>query len=286
MKLPKISARTVELLIGLSGLVLIAAAIFIYALEEPDRIASAQQQQVAADLDEAMTLYAENCSVCHGLQGEGIGATPALDRDALRTSDAITLGKTISRGLTNTAMPAWNQSDGGPLSDYQVTQLVLLIRQGNWQTTRDRVVNLGLAPLVPFTTQPDPAILESLKSLPDGQLLVNGVTLYAGQCVACHGADGLGTALAPALNDALIRAKTSDVLTRTIESGVAGTRMAAWGSRLAAEDINFIGHVDPDWDQVPAGTIPAPEQPVAVTQESLAKGYRALHNQLFPLPWS
>ena len=71
-------------------------------------------------------------------------------------------------------MPAWSLEDGGPLSDYQIDQLVQLIQYGDWQAAQDRVVNLGLAPLVPFISEPDPGIIEGLKSLPDGEQLASG----------------------------------------------------------------------------------------------------------------
>ena len=272
MKKLTLSPRTVEMLIGILATAMIAIGLLLYAMQEPDRLVQAAQLQTLTDLDEAMSLYAENCSVCHGLAGEGIGATPALDRDALRLSDPDSLTKIISRGLFNTAMPAWNKTDGGPLSDYQINELVTLILQGDWQAVQDRVVNLGLAPRVPFTTQPDPLILEQVAALPDGASLVQAVNLYSSQCVACHGADGLGTSLAPALNDPLIRQKTPDELQRTILNGVPGTLMSSWQAVLAPEDVDALVLLVTRWDQVPTGAIPAPDTPLAVTEESLALG--------------
>ena len=147
----KPSTRLIEHLAGLLALILAMTGLLIYAVQEPQRIVEAQAAQLQRDLDEAMTLYAQNCSVCHGVAGEGIGATPALDNPALRTSDAATLTKIIARGLYGTAMPAWHTEDGGVLSDYQISTLVMLIQAGDWQATQDRVVNLGLTPLVPFS---------------------------------------------------------------------------------------------------------------------------------------
>lgn len=267
-----VSTATFEALIGVLATGLIAAGLLLYAWWEPQRIESAQAGQLALDLEEAMTLYAENCSVCHGLAGEGIGATPALNNPDLSASDPQTLFKTIARGLYGTSMPAWNQEDGGPLSDYQIDQLVLLIQHGDWQATQDRVVNLGLAPRVPFTAEPDPAVIENLKSLPDGERLVQGITLYAENCVACHGADGTGTALAPALNDPAVRQKSEEEIQRTIQLGAPGTLMAGWEKSLSADDLQALVTLIARWDEVPAGAIPAPDQPVPVTEESLALG--------------
>lgn len=267
-----LSIATLEILIGILATGLIAAGLLLYAWQEPQRIESAQAAQLALNLEEAMTLYAENCSVCHGLDGTGIGATPPLNNPDLSASDPQTLFKTIARGLYGTSMPAWSQEDGGPLSDYQIDQLVLLIQHGDWQATQDRVVNLGLAPRVPFTAEPDPAVIESLKSLADGDQLVQGITLYAESCVACHGADGLGTALAPALNDAAVRQKPADEIQRTIQLGVPGTLMAGWEKSLSADELQALMTLITRWDEVPTGAIPAPAQPVPVTEESLALG--------------
>src|SRR4030042_7011085 len=96
--------RLIEYLLGILATAMIAAGIFLYAYNEPQRIAAAQEAQIQFDLDEAMSLYAENCSVCHGLAGEGIGATPALNNPALRGTDAQALSKTIARGLYGTSM--------------------------------------------------------------------------------------------------------------------------------------------------------------------------------------
>ncbi len=264
--------QIIETLLGLLGTLLIVTALGIYILNEPDRIAAAQGDILSVQLDDAMGLYAENCAVCHGLNGEGIGATPALDSPALKTMPFDDLYKTIARGRFDTAMPAWSKDDGGPLSDYQIEELVALVQSGDWAATGDRVVNLGLAPLIPFTTDPDPALLEAVGSLPDGATLQKSVTLFASQCVACHGADGLGTGIAPALNDPAVRAKTADELTRTITYGSAGTLMAGWSNVLNPEDIAAMVTLVQRWDEIPSGVIPAPDVPIPTTAESLALG--------------
>jgi mono/diheme cytochrome c family protein len=265
-------ASTLEALIGILATGSIVAGLFIYALLEPDRIDRAQATQLTLNLDDAMTLYAENCSVCHGLAGEGIGAIPPLNNPNLSASDPQALTKTISRGLYGTSMPAWSLEDGGPLGDYQIEQLVQLIQFGDWQVTQDRVVNLGVAPLVPFSAKPDTIILESLKTLPDGELLMQGVTRYSESCVACHGPDGTGTALVPALNDPAVRLKTDEEIQRTIQNGVPGTLMAGWEKSLNSDEIQALLALIKRWEEIPAGAIPSPDRPIAVTEESLALG--------------
>lgn len=262
----------IESLIGLGALLLIVSALGYYILNEPARIVDAQSSVVAVQLDDAMTLYAENCSVCHGLNGEGIGATPPLDSAALRTMPYDDIYKTIARGRYQTAMPAWAFEDGGPLSNYQIDELVTLILYGDWTETGDRTVNLGFAPLIPFTTDPDPALLAEIANLPDGSTLQTAVQLFAANCVACHGADGLGTAIAPALNDPLVREKTPEDITRVITYGNTGTLMAGWSNVLTPDEITSLTSLVGRWDEIPLGTIPAPNVPIPVTEESIALG--------------
>ena len=272
MNIPQDRTRLFETLAGLLATQLIVFGLGYYMLNEPTRIAESQTQILQIQLDDAMTLYAQNCSVCHGLAGEGIGAIPALNNSALQTMAYEDLTKTIARGRFNTAMPAWSKEDGGALSDYQISELVGLIQSGDWNATRDRVVNLGLAPLVPFVTDPDPALLAEVANLPDGLTLQNAITIYAANCVACHGADGLGTGIAPALNDPLVREKTTDELTRTVTFGSAGTLMAGWSNALTTQEIASMISLVQRWDEVPAGILPAPNVPIPTTEESIALG--------------
>ena len=262
----------IEALIGLGATLIIVTTLALYMLNESDRINEAQAKVLSAQLDESMTLYAENCAVCHGLNGEGIGATPALNNPALVTMAFEDLYKTISRGRFDTAMPAWSKEDGGPLSDYQIEEMVALIQYGDWNATGERVVNLGLAPLVPFTTDPDPALFAEVENLPDGLTLPTAIQIFASSCVACHGADGLGTGIAPALNDPVVREKAAEDLTRTITFGNAGTLMAGWSNSLTAEEINAMVTLIQRWDEVPTGIIPAPDVPIPTTAESIALG--------------
>ena len=266
--------RTRQIEIGLIFVALIAIVIGLglAIAREPERIVAAEEEILDTQIDEATALYAEQCSICHGIAGEGIGSNPALDNEALHGADFDTLYKTIARGRFDTAMPAWALEEGGPFSDYQVSELVALIQHGDWTTVQGYTVNAGLAPLVPFSAEPDPAVLEEVGLLPDGESLQQGIVTYSSECVACHGADGLGTSLAPALNDPLVGSQSPDEIQRTIELGVPGTLMAGWEGALDDETIDDLVTLITRWDEVPLGAIPAPDVPVAVTEESLALG--------------
>lgn len=83
---------------------------------------------------------------------------------------------------------------------------------------------------------------------------------------------GLGAAIAPAVNDPLVREKPADELTRTVTLGSPGTLMAGWQNALTAEEIAALVTLVQRWDEVPAGILPAPNVPIPVTEESLALG--------------
>jgi len=116
--------RLIEILVGLLATQLIVFGLAFYIFNEPNRIVSAQAEILATQLDSGMTLYAENCAVCHGLNSEGIGANPALNNPGLASMPYDEIFKTIARGRYATAMPAWSKDEGGPLSDYQISELV------------------------------------------------------------------------------------------------------------------------------------------------------------------
>jgi len=59
----------IEILLGLLGTAIIVFALAFYIAGEPERIIESQGEILFVQLDDAMTLYAENCAVCHGLNG-------------------------------------------------------------------------------------------------------------------------------------------------------------------------------------------------------------------------
>jgi len=265
-------SHRIELIAGFVAAVTVLIALGIAIVHEPARIVEAGNEILDTQIADAATIYAEQCAVCHGLAGEGIGPTPPLDGEALRTTEYDTLFKTISRGRADTPMPAWALDEGGPLSDYQVSELVALVQHADWADVSDEVVNLGFAPLVPFTAEPDPAILEEIGALPDGAVLQDAVATYAAECVACHGADGTGTALAPALNDPIVRGRDPALIADTVASGVTGTLMSGWETTLDAGTIDALTTLITRWDEIPAGAVPQPDVPIPTTEESLVLG--------------
>ncbi len=268
----KVIKSNLESIVGLIALGFIVIGLGFSIYNEPRRIAVAQENILAIQLDEAMTLYAENCAICHGAKGEGIGAYPPLDGEVVRQIPYEELTKIITVGRYNTAMPAWGEAQGGSLNEYQISELVALLKAGDWNATQQRVESLGLSPRQPLTVEPDAAKMAQVANLPDGELLTQAISLYADYCISCHGADGLGTSIAPALNSAVVREKDLQELYRAITLGIPGTLMAGWQRVLSESEINSLVLLIQEWDQVPAGVLPMNEVKVELSASAIAEG--------------
>ena len=253
---------------------LIAIAAGIYILLEPTRLTQANVDLLNSQIAEGQIVYAENCAVCHNAAGQGLGANPALNTVGVQQMDYATLYKTIARGRYNTAMPAWSTEDGGPLNDAAISAVAALLQHGDWQQTQIVVADLGLAPRAPISVTVPITTLQQIALLPDGPALASAVQTYAANCIACHGSNGQGTTLAPALNDPVIRTdRTVDQLNKTISLGSPGTVMAGWDQRLSAEEMAQLVTLVQHWDQIPPAAIPGPPaQPIIVTEKLLATG--------------
>ncbi len=113
-------------------------------------------------------IYAENCAVCHGAAGEGIGDTPPLNSEGLRSMPESELIKVITRGRDNTLMAAWAVEEGGILSSSQVNDMVVFIQQANWEYVNARVAELGLTPPEVIEMEVSEEMLASLATLEGG----------------------------------------------------------------------------------------------------------------------
>lgn len=81
---------------------------------------------VEGDTQRGASLFQQNCIMCHGEGGQGkIGRTLAKNWAGVRPD--LFIRNTISNGVPNTAMPAWGQANGGPLSDQDVDDLTAYV---------------------------------------------------------------------------------------------------------------------------------------------------------------
>lgn len=117
-------------------------------------------------------LYGQNCRGCHG-DGETVGPSISMNNPLyLAVIPETTLREVIANGIEGTAMPGFAASNGGPLTDEQITILVNGIRQ--WG-------------------QPPPAGPLPPYSGPLGNPQA-GASAFGVFCASCHGTDGTGLA--------------------------------------------------------------------------------------------
>ncbi len=116
------------------GVVLLAAMVLafpLYLLVEPTNRAEARDLQLQSLQGQGKDLFQLNCSSCHGLNGEG-GVGPALNsQQFLQASTDRQTELLISVGVPGSAMGAYSQDFGGPLTSEQIKALATFIR--SWE---------------------------------------------------------------------------------------------------------------------------------------------------------
>lgn len=249
--------------IGFAATALIVVLMLINAINEPARQSTAEVFYRDLAVAEGTELYVQQCAVCHGTSGQGIGSVPPLASEGQRGADYETIFRTIERGRYNTAMAAYGAAEGGIFTDAQIDSLVALIQYGSWQRTAERADALGIVAVEAQVLTLSDELLAQVRALPQGEQLASGLSLYAETCAACHGGSAEGTSIAPPLNTDELRARLSDSeIKRIIEQGVVGTLMAGWSKSLATTQIDDMAVLIRDW---PAITQAGIELPVLAT---------------------
>ncbi len=161
------------------------------------------ERQLETAIHRGKNLYANFCFNCHGANGLGNGEIGAdgkplpgkplnkadfkavnLQDDPQKMKDQENFIRLrIARGKPNVppafSMPAWGQSDGGPLNPEQVSQLVAFIMKGtddDWADIVDVRAHLEGSPPTVADPGPPPAAL-------------SGADLAQQYCVTCHSFD-------------------------------------------------------------------------------------------------
>lgn len=174
-------------------------------------------------------LYRANCATCHGVAGEGAIGNSLNSATFLAVASDAFLRNTIVYGRPNTAMPAWRQFRAQELAD-----LLAFIR--GWQSARSDV---GSA-LALCGEEKSPAVSAAI-----------GATLFAANCVMCHGPNGAGD-LGPSLNtQSFLTVVPDSYLVTTVIQGRSGTGMPSW-HHLSNEDVASLVHFIHTWQQKPS----------------------------------
>lgn len=154
-------------------LVVLVLALPIYARWEPMRMDLAQARLRDQFVADAAVLYLETCASCHGLDGNGLGAMPALNGPGLVAADSRMLFNTIAHSPHGSAMASWHVEEGGILNTYEVQGLVTLIREADWHSVSDLASSRAFSFAPPSVSEADITALEGVGEDPH-------------ECRACH----------------------------------------------------------------------------------------------------
>ncbi|OGO12814.1 MAG: hypothetical protein A2032_05175 [Chloroflexi bacterium RBG_19FT_COMBO_49_13] len=182
-------------------------------------IASAQ----GTSTQRGQTLYEQNCAACHGDFGEG-GPYPANPNqiiapigtaEFLNTRDDITLFQIISQGQPDQGMSPFGSANGGNLDDDQLNSIVAYLR--SWEANP------------PVTTPPQFTI---------PTVSLSAAEVYTRICAQCHGTNGEGSTVGPAIND--LSADSDQDIFDVTSQGTKNTTMLAFGPILSEDQLHGL----------------------------------------------
>jgi cytochrome c oxidase cbb3-type subunit III len=206
----------------------VLSLVMLAACSTPDSEPQTNAEPVAPsqvlDFD---TLYAQNCSGCHGAQGRG-GASIALANPVyLAIVDETTMRIIVENGVHGTSMPAFAQTAGGMLTKQQVE----VIASGISRWGRKQVLD---------GANPPSYAAKAAGNVDHGQLV------FGTYCAACHGSEGAGTKKGSAITTDSFLALLSDQELRTIvitgrpELGAPDWRGNVPGQPMTEQEITDV----------------------------------------------
>lgn len=247
-------------LAGIACIALLLAAFPVYAWREPRRLAAAREERQLAYVEMGEKTFAMHCASCHGDNGGG-GRTGSTLRakEYLEQATLQQVEWAIAGGRTGTAMAAWAQDFGGPLTMEEVRQLAEFIKSydsvavsvpewkkgvaapaaaerpivARWRARRERERARRREEARSGGPGGAPSAAPEMRT--EAPTAAKGQTLWGSYCASCHvPPPGMATGLAPRLISSEYLAFATDArLDSIITAGVPGTTMLGWGKGSA-----------------------------------------------------
>jgi cytochrome c oxidase cbb3-type subunit 3 len=177
----------------------VVSIVFLSACSTPNGQPRKGSEPVAPDhIVDFGTLYAQNCSGCHGAEGRG-GASIALANPVyLAIINENAMHNVVANGVRATSMPAFAQKAGGLLTEEQINVITggIFSRWG-----RKAILDGTSPPSYAAKTTGDAA---------------RGRIAFGTYCASCHGSEGQGGSKGSYITNTSFLALVSDQGLRTI----------------------------------------------------------------------
>ena len=119
-----------KIALALVSTLVLAGLLLVVLVREPARMAASQEEFRLKDVEHGGELFAEDCAMCHGAEGQGLPRIGSvLNSKTLLTSvDDAALHDATRDGRPNSGMPAFGEDHGGPLNEHEISQLTAFMR--------------------------------------------------------------------------------------------------------------------------------------------------------------
>jgi len=160
-----------------------------------------------ADPGVGAAIYEKNCTLCHGVDGQGGIGLPLRNSNFIQNSDDQTIINVISLGRANTAMPAWLISAAGPLTVIDIQDAAAYLRTLQNVSPIAQMTPAPTATAAPPTAEATQEPARPSNSGGNGEAVNltgsvdRGIPLFGQYCATCHGPQGVQGAPNPGSDD-------------------------------------------------------------------------------------
>lgn len=238
------------------------------ALANYEKLPEADKQAFLAS--KGVSLFAKNCAICHGNNGEGTVGPNLTDNYAIHGYDNAAFEKVIRDGVLAKGMPEWTTK----MSDFEIKAVTAYVGSltgtnvANGKAKQGYDISKGaesynaeiaaeqkkadeekarLAAEAEAAKKSGVKVLSPAEKLaamsPEDQkafLMKEGKAQYSAKCFACHGPTGGGT-IGPNLTDNHLKHGTTKAdMEQVVIKGVPGTAMSAWKGQMTDVQIKAV----------------------------------------------